>query len=111
MCHAFIDTSRYALGTIIHYFTTIFHINYSSGDACQGDSGGPLSLRRRVTPIMGPSAIKFNNPANMNSLKKYRYVLAGIVAGGRGCGRPNSPGVYVDPQKHISWILSIIDRH
>ena len=60
---------------------------------------------------MGPSAIKFNNPANMNSLKKYRYVLAGIVAGGRGCGRPNSPGVYVDPQMHISWILSIIDRN
>ena len=98
-------------GTIIHYFTTIFHINYSLGDACQGDSGGPLSLRRRVTPIMGTSAITFNNPANKNSLKKYRYVLAGIVAGGRGCGRPNSPGIYVDPQMHISWILSIIDRN
>ena len=111
MCHAFIGRSRIIHGTIIHYFTTIFHINYSLGDACQGDSGGPLSLRRRITPIMGPSAINFNNPANKNSLKKYRYVLAGIVAGGRGCGRPNSPGVYVDPQMHISWILSIIDRN
>ena len=111
MCHAFIGRARIIHWMIIQCFTTIFLIYYSLGDACQGDSGGPLSLRRRVTPIMGPSAINFNNPANKNSLKKYRYVLAGIVAGGRGCGRPNSPGVYVDPQKHISWILSIIDRH
>ena len=109
MCHAFIG--RLIQWTIIHYSTTIFHINYSLGDACQGDSGGPLSLRRRIKPIIRASAITFNNPQNKNSLRKYRYVLAGIVAGGRGCGRPNSPGVYVDPQMHISWILSIIDRH
>ena len=74
------------------------------GDACQGDSGGPLIVQMNVKPLSGFGRENFGS-------KKDRYVLAGIVAGGRGCGRPNTPGVYVDPQKHLSWIINTIERN
>ncbi|KAJ8961443.1 hypothetical protein NQ318_014691 [Aromia moschata] len=53
-------------------------------DACTGDGGSPL-----VCP----------DPQNPT-----RYVQAGIVAWGIGCGQSNVPGVYADVAKFRSWI-------
>ncbi|XP_073993120.1 trypsin-1-like isoform X2 [Rhodnius prolixus] len=53
-------------------------------DACQGDSGGPIHL---------------NNTGAINHME-----LIGIVSWGRGCGRPNYPGVYTRVDKYIPWI-------
>ena len=53
-------------------------------DACTGDGGGPL-----VCP----------DPSNPT-----RYVQAGIVAWGIGCGDVNVPGVYADVAQFRDWI-------
>ena len=82
----------------------------SIGDACQGDSGGPLMVQMKVNPLSGSIGNKSGFKDN-EILRKYRFVLAGIVAGGRGCGRPHTPGVYVDPRKHLGWIINTIDRN
>jgi len=50
-------------------------------DACEGDGGGPLVCRQGD-----------------------RYVLAGIVAWGIGCGKPDVPGVYAAVSDVICWI-------
>ncbi|XP_063228222.1 trypsin-1-like [Bacillus rossius redtenbacheri] len=52
---------------------------YSDGgkDACQGDSGGPVVAEG---------------------------VQVGIVSGGQGCGRPNSPGLYTRVSAFREWI-------
>jgi len=50
-------------------------------DACEGDGGGPLVCRQDD-----------------------RYVLAGIVAWGIGCGKPNVPGVYAAVTDVLCWI-------
>ena len=65
-------------------------------------------VRRQVSPISRSSSVNFDA---IQSSDKQRYVLAGIVAGGRGCGRPDTPGIYVDPQKHLSWIINTIERN
>ncbi|KAM3848190.1 transmembrane protease serine 12-like [Vipera latastei] len=49
-------------------------------DSCQGDSGGPLMCYIRDVR---------------------QYYLVGITSFGRGCGRPNNPGIYV-----TSWSAS-----
>ena len=67
-------------------------------------------VRKKIHPVSGTGETKSNTKA-MKEPSRYRYVLAGIVAGGRGCGRPNTPGVYVDPQKHLSWIINTIERN
>ena len=45
--------------------------NKKRQDACAGDSGGPYTFK-----------------------KSGKYILTGIVSFGRGCARPEYPGVY-----------------
>ncbi|XP_062498790.1 vitamin K-dependent protein C-like [Corticium candelabrum] len=54
--------------------------------ACEGDSGGPLVVKNR----------KFRG----------RYVLAGVVSWGIGCGEKTKFGVYTDVISHLDWIKS-----
>ena len=53
-------------------------------DACSGDGGGPLAC-----PV----------PDQDN-----RYVLAGIVVGGIGCGKEGIPGIYASVEKDLGFI-------
>ncbi|XP_076060492.1 venom protease-like isoform X2 [Oratosquilla oratoria] len=52
-----------------------------SKDSCRGDSGGPLMYNRYG-----------------------RYILAGIVTAGLGCGHAHYPGIYTDVVTHLQWI-------
>ena len=57
--------------------------NDKGQDACAGDSGGPYIVK------------KFG-----------RNFLIGVVSFGRGCARPEYPGVYTRVQKYVGWIGS-----
>ncbi|XP_042559758.1 testisin-like, partial [Clupea harengus] len=57
-------------------------------DSCQGDSGGPLVSKQDSV-----------------------WVQSGIVSFGRGCARPNFPGVYTRVSRYQSWINSFINRN
>lgn len=51
-------------------------------DACQGDSGGPMQMK-------GPTG---------------SMELIGIVSWGRGCARPNLPGIFTKVVNYLPWI-------
>ncbi|XP_053392370.1 sushi, von Willebrand factor type A, EGF and pentraxin domain-containing protein 1-like [Mercenaria mercenaria] len=57
-------------------------------DTCQGDSGGPLVC-------------------DMND----RNTVIGITSWGRGCGRPDAPGVYTNVAAYVSWIKEQISLY
>ncbi|XP_011502273.1 PREDICTED: clotting factor B-like [Ceratosolen solmsi marchali] len=57
------------------------YIEGKNKDACQGDSGGPFIIDGRQ---------------------------AGIIAMGRGCGQPNSPGIFTDIAYYNEWIMEQI---
>ena len=60
-------------------------------DACTGDSGGPL-----VT-VTGTGEEK-------------RMELVGVTSWGRGCGKPEFPGVYSRVTTNLDWILSVTNE-
>lgn len=53
-------------------------------DACKGDSGAPLVY-------------------NMSG----KYMLAGVVTAGKGCGLKNFPGIYAAVRPHLQWIKEV----
>uniref|UniRef100_A0A8C6VQY2 Peptidase S1 domain-containing protein n=1 Tax=Naja naja TaxID=35670 RepID=A0A8C6VQY2_NAJNA len=69
--------------------TNMFCAGSESGavDSCQGDSGGPLMCYiRDVT----------------------QYYLVGITSFGRGCGRPQNPGIYVRLVNYSNWLKTLL---
>ena len=68
------------------------HHDGSLGDACQGDSGGPLAIDNSQTV----------------SDDDQRWVLAGIVSWGDGCGRIGKYGVYTKVSAFVRWIINNI---
>jgi len=75
--------------------TNMFCAGYhdgSLGDACQGDSGGPLAIDNSQTV----------------SDDDQRWVLAGVVSWGEGCGRIGKYGVYTKVSAFVRWIINQI---
>ena len=60
-------------------------------DTCKGDGGSPLVCQSKIEPS--------------------RYVQAGIVAWGIGCGENQTPGVYASVAKAVCWIDNVVTKH
>ena len=59
-------------------------------DTCKGDGGSPLVCPSKIEPS--------------------RYVQAGIVAWGIGCGENQTPGVYASVAKAVCWIDNVVTK-
>ncbi|CAF0917143.1 unnamed protein product [Brachionus calyciflorus] len=65
--------------------------DYNGGiDSCQGDSGGSLVTSDEING-------------------KNRFINAGIVSFGYGCGRPKAPGIYTRTNYFLDWIYMNAD--
>ena len=67
--------------------------NGSRGDACKGDSGGPLAI----------------DNSQSASDDDQRWVLAGVVSWGNGCGGIGKYGVYTKVSAFAQWINNQIN--
>ena len=71
----------------IQLMTNFLGGDFSGGrDTCQGDSGGPLMVKDH---------------------EKKKWVLAGVVSWGKGCGEAYSYGIYANVWNSFSWIKSV----
>lgn len=64
------------------------HFNGTRADSCDGDSGGPLAIENSLTV----------------RVDDHRWVLAGIVSWGDGCGEVGKYGVYTRVSNFVGWI-------
>ncbi|XP_039307262.1 soluble guanylate cyclase 89Da [Solenopsis invicta] len=86
------DQAGYAKNRITENMFCAGYILHPEGaeggrDACFGDSGGPL----HVKGIYG------------------QLEVVGIVSWGRGCGRPNFPGIFTKLTNYIGWLKDHLD--
>ncbi|XP_011878399.1 PREDICTED: soluble guanylate cyclase 89Da-like [Vollenhovia emeryi] len=87
------DQAGYAKNRITENMFCAGYILHPDGaiggrDACFGDSGGPL----HVKGIYG------------------QLEVVGIVSWGRGCGRPNFPGIFTKLTNYIGWLKDHLDE-
>ncbi|KAL1505942.1 hypothetical protein ABEB36_005387 [Hypothenemus hampei] len=82
-CEKALQKTRLGSSFILHH-SFICAGGEQGKDTCTGDGGGPL-----VCP---------------DSRDQERYVQAGIVSWGIGCGDRNIPGVYANVAKYRNWI-------
>ena len=64
------------------------HASGTVGDACQGDSGGPLAI----------------DNGDDDDDDDHRWVLAGVISWGDGCGKIGKYGVYTRVSVFARWI-------